>query len=188
MPQGQFPGPPLSSHVIPHTTSFGISGRFQPLSPGIRQVIHVLLTLPPLSCSCPQLRSTCMPHPHCQRSIWTKIKFSRNNSLKTWLIILYINLLKKFRAASRPFPIKKPRTSSKFYLYIVYLLLSKQCITSCVIFLTLRCFSTSFALVINTIHEPMIYSQASFWKKLKYGFIDMFEGDFLFWRNRSLCI
>ena len=33
---------------MPHTTSFGISTRFQVLSPGLRQVTYVLLTLPPL--------------------------------------------------------------------------------------------------------------------------------------------
>ena len=33
---------------MPYTTSFGISGRFQPLFPGQRQIIYVLLTLAPL--------------------------------------------------------------------------------------------------------------------------------------------
>jgi hypothetical protein len=33
---------------MPCTTSFGISGRFQPLFPGRRQIIYVLLTLAPL--------------------------------------------------------------------------------------------------------------------------------------------
>lgn len=38
---------------LPPATSFGISGCFRPLSPGKRQVIHVLLTLPPLSSRLP---------------------------------------------------------------------------------------------------------------------------------------
>ena len=33
---------------MPCATSFGISGRFQPLFPGQRQIIYVLLTLAPL--------------------------------------------------------------------------------------------------------------------------------------------
>ena len=33
---------------MPYTTSFGISGRFQPLFPGQRQISYVLLTLAPL--------------------------------------------------------------------------------------------------------------------------------------------
>src|SRR5260221_2579832 len=33
---------------MPCTPSFGISGRFQPLFPGRRQIIYVLLTLAPL--------------------------------------------------------------------------------------------------------------------------------------------
>ena len=33
---------------MPCLTSFGISGRFQPLFPGRRQIIYVLLTLAPL--------------------------------------------------------------------------------------------------------------------------------------------
>ena len=68
--------PYFDNDESPHHTSFGISGRFQPLSQSRRQIIHVLLTLPPLSCSKLQLRSTCMPHPRRQHSIWTRIKFS----------------------------------------------------------------------------------------------------------------
>ena len=90
MPQGPFQDPPLLSHKMPYKTSFGISGRFQPLSPGTRWVIHVLLTLPPLKSSCPLFRSTCMPHPHCQRSIWTKIKFSRKILKNLIDLLIYI--------------------------------------------------------------------------------------------------
>jgi hypothetical protein len=114
MPQGPLPGPPLSSQVMPPKTSFGISGRFQPLSPGIRWVIHVLLTLPPLNSSCPLFRSTCMPHPHCQRSIWTKIKFSRNKFFKNLIDLLFILIKKKFRADL--LFLTSPRTSLKILL------------------------------------------------------------------------
>lgn len=54
---------------LPQLSSFGISGRFQPLSPGKRQVTHVLLTLSPLNNNKLLFRATCMPHPRRQHSI-----------------------------------------------------------------------------------------------------------------------
>ncbi len=41
--------PTLKKDRCQSFSSFGISGRFQPLFPGKRQIIHVLLTLPPQS-------------------------------------------------------------------------------------------------------------------------------------------
>ncbi len=61
--------PYFDEREIPHITSLGISGRFQPLFPSKRYVTYVLLTLSPLSDSCLSLRSTCMPHPRRQHSI-----------------------------------------------------------------------------------------------------------------------
>ncbi len=43
-------------------TTFGISGRFQPLFPSKRQVIHVLLTLSPLSNRSYFVRLACLIH------------------------------------------------------------------------------------------------------------------------------
>ena len=40
--------PHFDAVELPHCTSSGISGRFQPLFPGKRQITHVLLTLSPL--------------------------------------------------------------------------------------------------------------------------------------------
>ena len=67
--KASFKVPHFDTQVMPLGIAFGISGRFQPLSPGKRQIIHVLLTLSPLREDYSSLRATCMSHPRRQRSV-----------------------------------------------------------------------------------------------------------------------
>ena len=64
-----FQVPYFDQALLPTPITSGISGRFQPLSQGMGQVTHALLTLPPLNVDCSTFRSTCMSHPRRQRSI-----------------------------------------------------------------------------------------------------------------------
>ena len=91
---------------MPLVTSSGISGRFQPLSRGIGQITHVLLTRSPLKEDCSSFRSTCMSHPRRQRSVWTKIKFSVQKkfiSVRTFKKITFVRTSSLFRIVFQPY-------------------------------------------------------------------------------------